>query len=225
MSSSIRKFLGTGFAALIAIMLLLTAACGDDDDDGSVSAGSGGIDTAGQPGAGTGGAVSAGASGASGGASGGTAGIGGTAGTMATNIPEGSECGLPSSMVSVLGVCQQPSAPCEGGTPDKFDLKSIVPAAVSAMIPPFPASANCQPDLVCCINTDTCDQILPALQSSSMGGMMSSYIHNISCVPTGTCTGENPTEMAFGCPSSQSCCVDVATVTLPDAGLSLPDAG
>jgi hypothetical protein len=137
----------------------------------------------------------------------------------AGNVAEGSECMVGSSMIAIHGVCQQPSAPCEGGTPDKFDLKAIVPSFVAGMIQEFPAAANCQPNLVCCLNTGTCDQNLPTLQSSPMGGVMNTYISNIACVPTGTCSVENPNEMAFGCPSGQSCCFDVAAITLPDAGI------
>ncbi len=202
----------------MALLLVLVACGGDDDDDDGAAAGSGGTAEAGQ----SGDAGGAGVDGGSAGESGSGAGAGGAAGNAAALVAEGGQCALGSAFMALNGVCQQSTASCPGGTPDKFDIGAIVPSFVSGMMPTFSASGNCETDLICCIATDQCDAIYSQISSNTM---MANYINSVACVPTGSCVGENLTEMAVGCPTGQGCCWDIVPFDIPDGGFNIPDGG
>lgn len=224
---------------LASTVIIVALACGgddSDDDNDDTQAGASGT---------TGGAAgtTSGASGTTGAAGTGTQGAAGAAET--TELPtvaEGEECtmlydidalGMNISIFTAHGVCQTPSAPCVGGTPDMFDMSTILtpetmPAGLgdiaSGLLPTPDPTANCEEGLVCCVNTDECDNVGRQItENPTIGGMVSGL--SISCVTAGSCTGENNTsEMTLGCPEGQSCCVDMPAINL-DAGILDTDAG
>ena len=222
MKTTLKSNLGILLTSLLVAALISMFGCSSDDDDD----GSAGGPAAGSPAAGS----SAGGSGGSGGTSGtggsagqaGTAGTAGAAGTQA--VAEGGVCTATAAMViTATGVCQKPTATCEGGTPDRFDISEIDPSGMSGLMTPPTAQGDCATGLVCCLGTDQCEAV--GAQMIGMAGILGVTINSISCATPAACTGENYEYLELGCPAGNVCCADIASITVPDGGLPIPDGG
>jgi len=141
------------------------------------------------------------------------------------------------TLFTAYGTCQKPGDSCEGGTPDNFNLADLIPESLSGVLGGAgmlsgllgtpSANADCETDLVCCINNDQCDGVGDQLLSAPMiGGLLAGS--NISCQSAGSCSGASgttPTELALGCPEGQTCCIVLPEITIPDGGLPTIDGG
>jgi hypothetical protein len=237
-----KSFRSISVSFLTISVMLLTLACGDDSDDGE-SGGTGGSPTA------TGGSAG-GASGTGGSAGGGTTLTGGTGGggmdagqpdgatpePLPQNVAEGGECTMPYEIAGLVaiftsyGVCQNPSDPCVGGTPDQFDLAPIFPPGsetITSLLPPQQdAAANCASGLVCCIREDQCEAVGEQIANpNSVVAMMMPGV-SVSCGAPGSCTttneGYSAGELQTGCPTGQTCCVVMPPLSLPEGGTLFP---
>ncbi|MBN1656549.1 MAG: hypothetical protein JXA30_22450 [Deltaproteobacteria bacterium] len=152
-----------------------------------------------------------------------------------TTVGAGEECSPAFEVMGMMtlftatGICQDAAEPCVGGTPDMFDLGNLLTQVpeeyVNLLPPPVDAAANCESGLVCCINQDQCQSV----NDQILGNEMVADVLNadIACVSEGTCTGDNPLELALGCPSGQRCCINISfSSPTTDGGASEPtDAG
>ncbi|MCP4599757.1 MAG: hypothetical protein GY847_04325 [Proteobacteria bacterium] len=136
--------------------------------------------------------------------------------TEGGDVEEGEECMSPAMFHMMRGVCQQPSATCEGGYPDALVYKKIFPEALIALVPLVPApgmgplpdapsaTANCLPGLKCCLNTDECEHFNTEFKSYPIIG---TFISGVKCVEQGKCNGGTISNAAeFGCEAEQKCC-------------------
>ncbi len=221
-------------------VMLITLACGGDDDDddgtGGTTSGTGG--SAGSTA--TGGSTADGSGGTGTGGSGGSMDAGQLDGAEPEPLPQdvaaGEECTMPYQIAGLVtlftayGVCQNSSDPCVGGTPDQFDLASILPAGsetiTSVLPPPQDPAANCASGLVCCIKEDQCAAV--GEQITNPNGMVAMMMPGISvsCGAEGSCTatneGDSAGELSTGCPSGQTCCVVMPPMSLPEGGTLFP---
>ncbi|MBN1654338.1 MAG: hypothetical protein JXA30_11265 [Deltaproteobacteria bacterium] len=228
--------------SLLALSLLLFAlGCGGDSDEDTNGSGGAPPDTSGSGGD---------SSGSGGGGASGSDGMdsgqideptGGTGAETLPTVGAGEQCTMPYSIAGMItlftayGVCQNATDECVGGTPDKFDLASIMPAGsetIAGLLPAPPsASANCESGLVCCINTDQCESVGKEI-GAGMVGMIVPGI-TASCKPEGNCaatnTGDSAGELPTGCPSGQICCIIIPPIQLeggiPELEGGLPEAG
>ncbi len=120
--------------------------------------------------------------------------------TGAAGMAVGEDCMVSVLIASLQGKCGTDEAECEGGVTTVF---------------PGLKRGDCQKDLVCCINTDQCDEL-----GAAMGG--SGFVE-MSC-QADECVDEqgNPgTGYQTGCPNHGWCCMDF---NLGDGGPMI-DAG
>lgn len=212
----------------MSVMLIVLACGGDSDDDSNGGTGGGASGTGGSAGDGTGG--TAGGGGGSGGSM--DAGQADGAAALPQDVAEGGVCTMITAFFSSTGTCKS-SSDCPGGLPTQFDLSTLNdldPIVTTFATTPTSDQANCATGLTCCVDTDQCPSAGEQINGNEMISTVLGGDVTTVCGSPGGCTatgdGYAYGEITVGCPSGQTCCVNIPPITLPEGGvLPTTDAG